>query len=167
MNGALLEAFRHNAWASKELLGFCLGLSDTQLDSAAAGTFGGILATFKHLVRSDADYIKSLTGSGPDWMREPDESADLERLRTRVEATEPLWERFLSTPVNAERVIVVDQGVREVRAGVFVAQALYHGNAHREQICSILTGLGIEPPDIQAWGYAEATGRMWERTQNR
>ena len=50
-----------------------------------------------------------------------------------------------------------------MRASVFVSQALHHGNAHREQICSILTSLGIEPPDVQAWGFAEATGRMWER----
>jgi hypothetical protein len=31
---------------------------------------------------------------------------------------------------------------------VLVVQALHHGNAHREQISSILTGFGIEPPDI-------------------
>ena len=54
-------------------------------------------------------------------------------------------ERLLSEPVDAERVVVVDDGALEVRAGVIVAQALHHGNAHREQICAILTSLGIEP----------------------
>jgi hypothetical protein len=29
-----------------------------------------------------------------------------------------------------------------------VAQALHHGNAHREQICAILTGASMEPPDV-------------------
>jgi uncharacterized damage-inducible protein DinB len=52
----------------------------------------------------------------------------------------------------------------EVRGGVIVAQAFHHGNAHREQICAVLTGLGVEPPDIQPWAYAWATERMWERT---
>jgi uncharacterized protein YjbJ (UPF0337 family) len=63
-----------------------------------------------------------------------------------------LWERLLSEPVDAERVVVVDDGVLEVRAGVIVAQALHLGNAHREQICAILTSLGIEPPGHPALG---------------
>jgi len=33
---------------------------------------------------------------------------------------------------------------------------------HREQICSILTALGLEPPDLQVWAYAEATGHSRE-----
>jgi uncharacterized damage-inducible protein DinB len=45
---------------------------------------------------------------------------------------------------------------------VLVIQALHHGNPHREQICAILTGLGIEPPDIQARAYAEATDHARE-----
>ena len=40
-----------------------------------------------------------------------------------------------------------------------VAQALHHGNVHREQICAAITRLGMEPPDVQAWSYGEATGR--------
>jgi hypothetical protein len=34
-----------------------------------------------------------------------------------------------------------------------------------KQISAILTGLGIEPLDIQAWSYAEATGHARERSQ--
>lgn len=164
MNEALLEAFRHNGWATRELLASCRGLSEEQLTSSAPGTFGGILATFNHIVGSDASYLLRLAGSAPDWATRRDEKATLDELRARIEETDQLWEKLLSAPVDTERVIIIDKGVREVRAGIFVAQALHHGNAHREQICSILTGFGIEPPDIQPWGYAEATGRMWERT---
>lgn len=163
MNEALLEAFRHNAWATKQLLAFCRGLSEEQLTSSGTGTFGGILATFNHLVLSDARYLLRLAGSAPAWVGR-NERADLDQLKARVEETEQLWEQLLSKPVDAERVIIVDQGANQVRAGVFVAQALHHGNAHREQICAILTGLGIQPPDVQAWEYAWATGRLWERT---
>lgn len=163
VNEALLEAFRHNVWATKQLLACCRGLSEEQLTSPAIGTFGGILATFNHIVRSDGRYLRQLAGSAPAWV-DRHESADLDQLEARVEETEQLWEQFLSQPVDAERVIIVDKGASEVRAGVFVAQALHHGNAHREQICAILTGFGIQPPDVQAWGYAWATGRLWERT---
>ena len=162
MNEALLEAFRHNSWATRQLLQFCRGLSDEQLSAPATGTFGGILATFNHIVRSDASYARRLAGAGAAWL-DGDQSADLEQLEAWVDEAAQLWEQFLSEPVDAERVIIVDRGASEVRAGIFVAQALHHGNAHREQICAILTGFGIEPPDVQAWAYAWATGRLWER----
>jgi uncharacterized damage-inducible protein DinB len=159
VNEALLEAFRHNAWATRQLLACCRDLSEERLTAPGAGTYGGILATFNHIVRADAGYLRRLTGSAPGWL-DRDESADVEQLEERVAETEPLWERFLSEPIDAERLIIVDREANEVRAGVFVAQALHHGNAHREQICAILTGFGIEPPDVQAWGYAWATGRL-------
>ena len=63
-----------------------------------------------------------------------------------------------------DRVIVVDGGANEVRAGIFLAQALNHANHHRAQVSAILKGLGVQPPDIQAWEYAWASGRLWERT---
>jgi hypothetical protein len=47
-------------------------------------------------------------------------------------------------------------------AGIFIAQALNHANHHREQVCAILTGFGIDPPDIQAWEYAWTTNRIWD-----
>jgi uncharacterized damage-inducible protein DinB len=126
VNGALLEAFRHNSWATRQLL----------------------------------------AGGAPAWVNRP-EDADLDELAVWAEEAGQRWERLLSEPVDTERVIVVDDGALEVRAGVIVAQALHHGNAHREQICAILTSLGIEPPDIQPWEYAWATGRIWERTAAR
>lgn len=164
MNGALLEAFRHNNWATKKLLETCRGLTSEQLASSATGTYGDILATFNHIVLAEGGYLRRLADGAPDWVSEDGEGSDLDVLSARVEEMEPLWEKFLSTPVDAEKVFVVDQGLREVYAGIIVAQVLHHGSAHREQICAILTSFGIEPPDVQAWGYAEATGRMWERT---
>ena len=65
-------------------------------------------------------------------------------------------------PIDVERVIVVDNGTRKTRVGIFLAQAINHANHHREQVCAILTGFGIEPPDIQAWEYAWVTGRIWD-----
>jgi len=163
-NEALLEAFRHNSWATRRLLESCKALSEEQLSAATTGTFGGILATFNHFVLADGRYVLQLAGSAPAWAVNREANADLDRLEERANETAGLWERFLSEPVDAERVIVVDEGTREVRAGIFVAQALHHGNAHREQICAIMTGLGMEPPDVQAWEYAWATGRIWDRT---
>jgi uncharacterized damage-inducible protein DinB len=59
----------------------------------------------------------------------------------------------------------VDGGTRATRAGILIAQALNHANHHREQVCAILTGFGIEPPDIQAWEYAWHAERIWDLSE--
>ncbi|MGH2813427.1 MAG: DinB family protein [Actinomycetota bacterium] len=167
MNEALLDAFRHNTWATKQLITFCRDLPAERLTTPATGSFGGILATFNHLVLSEGGYLRRLAGSGPAWVADRDEGADLDQLKARVEEMGRLWERLLSEPLDAERLMVLDKGAYEARASVIVTQALHHGSVHREQICAILTGFGMEPPDVQAWAYAEATGRARERTADK
>jgi hypothetical protein len=65
VNGALLEAFRHNSWATRQLLAFCRDLSEEQLAASATGTYGSIPATFNHLVFSDGRYLLRLAGGAP------------------------------------------------------------------------------------------------------
>jgi uncharacterized damage-inducible protein DinB len=172
VNGALLESFRHNAWATKQLLESVRDLPAEQLTAPGVGTYGGILETLNHIVLSEARYLRRLAGSGPPWVdseggSDPGdvnpESVDIEQLHSRVEEMEKLWEELLSKPLDADRVIILDQGAYQAHAGVLVAQALHHGNAHREQICANLTRAGLQPPDVQAWAYADATGRGGER----
>ncbi len=45
-------------------------------------------------------------------------------------------------------------------AGIVLAQTLHHGNVHREQVCNVLTAQGLEPPDLSAWAFGYASGRM-------
>jgi uncharacterized damage-inducible protein DinB len=163
MNEVLLDAFRHNGWANKELLAACRGLSAESLALPAAASFGSIIATFNHIVNSDAGYVRRFSSSVPAWWVKRENTADLDQLHARMEETARLWEEVLAAPINAEQVLILDEGAYEAHAGVIIAQALHHGNAHREQICAILTGLGVEPPDIQAWAYADATGRGRDR----
>ena len=42
----------------------------------------------------------------------------------------------------------------EYPAGMEIAQAFSHSHEHREQVCVILTSIGLQPPDISglAWG---------------
>ena len=172
-NGALLEAFRHDAWANRTLLEFCGDLDREELNASTTGAYAGILETFNHIVLAHARYLRRLSGSGTAWVDtegggDPGdavlEEIDVALLLSRVEELEGLWEKFLAEPLDAERVMILDDGAYQARAGVLVAQALHHGNAHREQICAILTAAGRRPPGIQAWEYADATGRGGERT---
>lgn len=163
MNEILLDAFRHNSWATKQLLTACRGLSTQQLTSPAVGSFGNILDTFNHIILSDAGYMRRLASRIPAWVMTREESADLDQLYTRVEETEQIWEQVIAAPLDAEQILILDDGTYETHVGIIIAQALHHGNAHREQICATLTSYGIEPPDIQTWAYADATGRGRER----
>jgi uncharacterized damage-inducible protein DinB len=76
-----------------------------------------------------------------------------------VDEAEALWMDFLSVPDNAVRAVFLDDGTYETHAAVVTAQALYHGSAHREQICAILRDFGLDPPELQPWDFADATGR--------
>jgi len=143
-NATLKEAFRHHAWATRELLAFCAQLRPETLD---------------HIVCSDGGYLGALTGHRPAWAHERGLSSDLGELAPRVDEAEALWMGFLSLPDDAVRRVLLDDGTYETHAAIVTAQALHHGSAHREQICAILRDFGLDPPEVQPWDFADATGR--------
>lgn len=162
MNDSLLDAFRHNAWATRGLLEFCRRLRDEQLNAKAVGTYGSILETFKHLIGSESFYSSLLTGAFPAWDWDDERPATLDEIAHWAADLGAIWEGVLSRPIDGESMLhqdFKDGGTRDVRAGVVLAQALHHGNAHREQVASILTVLGFEPPDLDVWEYGKAVGR--------
>ena len=162
-NATLREAFRHHAWATRELLAFCGQLRPEQLSrprpAPLAGVHGSILETLDHIVCSDGGYLGALTGHRPDWAHERGLSSDLGELAPQVDETEALWMGFLSHPDDAERKVFLDNGTYETSTAIVTAQALHHGSAHREQICAILREFGLDPPEVQPWDFADATGR--------
>jgi uncharacterized damage-inducible protein DinB len=158
MNETLREAFRHSAWATRALIAACRGLSDEQLRRPARG-FGSLLATLNHVVLSDAGYAAILTGVRPAWAADGNDTGDLDEIGARVDETAHLWERLLAEPFDAERLLVLDAGTYECRASLVVVQALQHASAHREQVRAGLAELGVKPPDLQPWAFADATGR--------
>lgn len=176
MNETLLYFLRHNVWASKTLLDVCRTLTPEQLTAPATATYGNIIETFNHLVTTEGGYLWSLGGPLTPWVAaaerelekypEPwsndevqEQVADLDELALRIDETHRLWDSFLADEeFDPERVSILDLGTYECPAGIVIAQVFHHGSVHREQICAMLTGLGIEPPDVQPWGFADATG---------
>jgi len=158
-----IDAFRHNAWATTKLLEFCKGLSERELDASdSTGTFGSIMDTLRHFVTSEGYYRFLVSGSWPNWEWSRDETPGFDVLEERAKDNEQFWEGFLSSGVDPDAPVIQkesDGKENETTVGVIIAQILNHGNDHRSQVSMMITQLGKEPPDLQAWAYSEATGR--------
>jgi uncharacterized damage-inducible protein DinB len=166
MTEGLLDPLRHNDWATGRLLEFCRGLSPEQLQATSPGNYGTILATLQHLIGAESRYLFRLAGTDAGWPATPEETEDLGRLAGMVEDLAEMWEELLSHGFDPERIVTWTSAVSgahtEAHAGILAAQNLNHGNEHRAQIYTILTTIGVEPPDLDGWSYAIATGRFRE-----
>ena len=91
--------------------------------------------------------------------------AELSELRAAIEANGGLWLDVLADAPDPDRQI--EHRRRDTRyvapVGVRLAQVVQHGTDHRSQVCTALTLLGVEPPDIAVWAYGDATGRDYEQ----
>lgn len=159
MSEALLDPFRHDAWATRELLTVCRPLTDEQLEATTTGTYGGIRATLHHLIESEAYYLGLLGGSSPGWYREdPEPPPAMEELQHRAADMAERWEAFLASgPIDPAKPVAHSDF--ETDAGVLIAQVLNHGNEHRAQIFTVLATLDVEHPELDGWAYGEAQGR--------
>ncbi len=157
------DAFGHHVWGTLRLIDACLSLSTEQLDTGIPGTYGSILDTMRHLVGADSSYLFALTGGRTPAIDE--EQMDLAELRAVMEANGAAWSSLLARELDPDVVVVRhrDDGSESLAPmGIRLAQALHHGTDHRSQVCTALTALGIEPPAIDVWDYADQDGRLSE-----
>lgn len=159
----LEDAFAHHVWASLRLIDACLELDREQLDATSPGTYGSILDTMRHLVGADASYLFVTTGGRSAPIDE--DRMDLQELRAVMEAHGAAWSQLLTEELDPDVVLVRhrdDGSETHAPLGIRLAQALHHGTDHRSQICTVLTTLGVEPPAIDVWDFAEQDERLVE-----
>jgi uncharacterized damage-inducible protein DinB len=172
MEGALLESFRHNTWATRRLIESCRDLTEEQLAATAPGTFGTVIRTIRHIVVNEGWLMSLLTGELPSWADvrtgefpswEDVRGADLDRLDRAAVESAAFWERLAVDGFDLDRPVHDYQPERDesivVPASVITTLVPYHGAEHRAQVCTLLTTIGVEPPELDAWGYAKAAGR--------
>ena len=163
MTTLLDDAFKHHAWANDRILEACSNLTPEQLAAPAPGTFGPILETLRHLIGSDNWYLWVITEGRHEEFSE--EAAGIEDLKAGARRSAAGWQDLLTHDIDPDEMTVVRGDGWEFSApmGVRLAQAIHHGTDHRSQICTALTSLGIEPPGIDLWEWAESIGRTQER----
>lgn len=160
----LQDAFEHHVWASVRLHDACLMLSPEQLETTVPGTYGSILQTVRHFVGADGWYLFSLTDDRVHLIDE--DRLGLPELAAEMATHGAAWSALLARDLDPDLVLIEideDDGYRkDATIGIRLAQALHHGTDHRSQICTALTSLGIEPPDIDAWTFGVDVGRVVE-----
>jgi uncharacterized damage-inducible protein DinB len=155
----LTDAFAHHAWANDVLLGVCEELTEEQLATPVPGTYGPILDMLRHIVGADDWYLYVL--SGATRHRIDEDTMSIPRLRDAARRNADDFRTILGQGRDPrEDVTIAEEGgnVWHATLGVRLAQVVHHGTDHRSQICTGLTALGIEPPEIDVWAYGEQAG---------
>ena len=149
----LVRLIEHNNWANLQVFNACETLTEGQLDfQPQAAVCGTIRETLQHLVLSQEDYASMLTTFAHPPERES--MPALSELRevviqsggTLVSLVQDISNKSLQSQIH------VSDGYK-VEPWVFIVQVINHATEHREQIKSIMSALGIEPPRIDGWMY--------------
>ncbi len=156
----LTTLFRHNLWANQRLLEICAELDSEQLDASIAGAFGSIRDTLRHIVLAEQSYFARISTGQPS--QPSDDELTLSKMIDSVRKTG----RGLidwAIKVKAEDTVILDwRGTpREVPKSVILTQVINHATEHRAQIMSIMTNLGIQPPNLDSWTYFEETDKQF------
>jgi uncharacterized damage-inducible protein DinB len=152
--GTLRTIFRHNLWANLRLLERCEGLTSEQLDATAPGARGSIHDTLQHIVTAEQSYFSRISTG----QRHPRPvNAPPMTIAEMMESIQTTGSGLIewAGKVQADDTVQIDwDGTpREVPKTIILTQVINHATEHREQVKTILTQLGIEPPDLQGWAY--------------
>jgi uncharacterized damage-inducible protein DinB len=161
------EFFKHNTMMTERLLEACRRLSAEQLGATATGTYGSIGATLVHVANAQVGYAARVLGTEhppPGRLAEepfPGVEAVEERLALGDARLEEAADR-----ADEEREVQVrgddPPGTWRMPARLILLQAVNHATEHRSQIATVLTQLGIEPPEMDGWTYFLDSGHMIE-----
>jgi len=152
----LIKLFEHNNWANMKIIQACSVLSDGQLDAVPqSATKGSIRDTLSHLVAAQHGYLSLLTLPVDARQKISPTFAELQ------ESVQVSGEGLLSLVKDESREPLAKQlQTRDeylVEPWVVMVQVINHATEHREQIKSMLSSLGVTPPDIDGWDYGEVT----------
>lgn len=154
----LEKLFEHNNWANLQMIQACSALSDEQLDAEPqSATKGSIRRTLLHLVSAQQGYLSLLTIPVESRLNVPPTFAELQE----------------SASISGEGLLALAKGEQKplkpqlqttdgyfVEPWVVMLQVINHATEHREQISSMLSALGVTPPDLDGWSYGEATNAL-------
>ena len=155
----LARLFEHNNWANLQIIHACSALGDEQLDAEPqSATKGSIRSTLLHLVAAQKSYLRTLTLPLEERLQPPTvEFAELQESASKSGAA------LLALARGEQKSLKAQLQTRDgylVESWVLMVQIINHATEHREQISSMLSALGVTPPDLDGWTYGEAANAL-------
>ena len=150
----LVELIRYNNWANAQVFAACQKLPPEHLAAAMPGAYGSIHATLGHIIAAEADYIKRLTGEGPQPPFQWEDQPALDKIIA--------FSSFVSSALlDAVQRVSPDHIVHEeedgntidYKASLLFIQVIDHGIEHRTNITTILSGMDLPALEVDGWGY--------------
>ncbi len=161
----LSEFFRHNTMMNERLLEACRRLSPEQLQATAPGTYGTVAATLVHIANAQVGYAaRLLDDERPEPLPE-DPFPGFDAVAERMERGNRQLEEAAARGTQDREVTVRGNdppGAWNMNVSLFLVQAVNHSTEHRQQVSTILTQLGVEPPEMDGWAYFFDSGMMRE-----
>lgn len=146
--------FQHNLWANLRLFEKCSELTAGQLDSSMVGVFGSIRDTLFHIVRAEQGYFSRIS-TGERYI--PPEEEHAMTMAEMITALRTTGEGFIAwaSKIQADDTVEIDWDgtARQVPKTIILNQVINHATEHRSQVMSIMTQIGVEPPDVSSWSY--------------
>jgi uncharacterized damage-inducible protein DinB len=160
MTENLLEKlYEHNNWANRQIIQICSALSDEQLDTEPqSATAGSIRLTLFHLVNAQQGYLSLLTLPVEARHNVPPTFAELQKAASS--SGEGLLALARADPSKYLKTRLRTMDGYFVEPWVVIVQVINHATEHREQIKSMLSALGVTPPNIDGWDYGQATNTL-------
>jgi len=148
------------SWANDQMLAPCRELTDEQLTTETAGTYGPLSQTLVHLARAQGGYLTTLTGWRPDAEHRLELGAPFPGVHRIADYLRFTGGRLIemARDAAADRVLegIWHGAPFRYPEWVILLQAPYHATEHRQQIAIALTILGIEPPEPGLVAYWES-----------
>lgn len=155
--------FAHNTWANLKLLDFCAQLSDSALDATAIGSYGSIRETLVHILRAEVSYVERVIGRRPPQPLTGDPFPGFAALQ---DVARWAGDELLQLALSAQKDTLVQEREQGLACAYplasLIVQEVTHATEHRTQIATIITQLGLEPPDLSTWQYMVETGEFRE-----
>jgi uncharacterized damage-inducible protein DinB len=158
----LVEFLRHNAMMNRRLVEACRQLPSEQLGATATGTYGNIAATLVHIANAQEGYAARLLDTNRPERLPEDPFPGFEALAERFAHGDAQLEAAATHHQDRQVQVTGDDppGTWWMPVSLFLLQAVNHGTEHRSQVATILTQLGVEPPEMDGWTYFFASGHM-------
>jgi len=155
----LQQLFRFNRWANRRILAACVDLTPEQLAADCVGTYGQLHVTLAHLAAAEAGYVHRLSAEPRilEW-RDPAPPPPVATLADTLEVTGTRLITLAATipDDHIARFRTLDGEDVEIPGWVLLAQSVDHAREHRSHVATILTQLGLTPPDIDLWAFDES-----------